>query len=559
MQKSGIFNLMIMPKKTVGFCGTIATMLIWGGAVFAAGYTCPTYKKYTSCSSGYYLNGTNAGNSCTPCPSGCTCAGGTAAPSCTPKCPAGQYYTGSTCSNCGGPKWYCPGDNKWYTVSSGYYSTGGTLTTRTGQSQCTGTTYCSNGVKYNCPNGYNADTSAGKTSASQCKISILGGKYLGTANGTSVSECPTATYKEAHTVSYGGTSTCTACPDKYTGSDNGRTSIHDCYTYDTALVTCKPANAYSGTGWDYYDNNDNGGTGHDRCLYTVKKCNSGYYLTNNTCAQCPTDYPITDPRNNLYSDETSIEECWRDCGVSDIPHATAVSGWREYGGRNTCVATSCENGYYLNNRTCTQCTGATYCTNSIKYECPSEFDANTDPGKTAASQCQIMVNPGYAVERGAYTQTPCDPNYYCPGGLVAYGAHGVWSHCPKNYSSPRGSSKLSDCYKTCTQENENNGTLVPDDTTVYYPDDCTYKRVCNDGYAPTNNSCMALCRSGITQIRLGNTPTPIPLFDERQTTPTVVIRTPSGGLCYGNLSKGNGKTNTINLNIMGTTYHMPIE
>ena len=26
-----------------------------GSAAFAAGYNCPTYKKYTSCSDGYYM------------------------------------------------------------------------------------------------------------------------------------------------------------------------------------------------------------------------------------------------------------------------------------------------------------------------------------------------------------------------------------------------------------------------------------------------------------------------------------------------------------------------
>ena len=96
----------------------------------AGGYTCPTYKKYTSCSVGYYMtsnststapNGTPAaGNACRPCSvygANYTCAGGTAAPraitvnvtcqagqylpkgatSCT-TCPAGSYCPGQTCS-----------------------------------------------------------------------------------------------------------------------------------------------------------------------------------------------------------------------------------------------------------------------------------------------------------------------------------------------------------------------------------------------------------------------------------------------------------------------------
>ncbi len=53
----------------------------------ASGYVCPTSKIYTNCNAGFYMskNGTpnsvpSPGNSCTPCPTDCTCAGGTAGP-----------------------------------------------------------------------------------------------------------------------------------------------------------------------------------------------------------------------------------------------------------------------------------------------------------------------------------------------------------------------------------------------------------------------------------------------------------------------------------------------
>ena len=51
--------------------------LFFVGNAFAAGYTCASYKKYTSCNAGYYLTGTAVGNSCAACPSGWTSAGGT--------------------------------------------------------------------------------------------------------------------------------------------------------------------------------------------------------------------------------------------------------------------------------------------------------------------------------------------------------------------------------------------------------------------------------------------------------------------------------------------------
>ena len=70
--------------------GAFLSVLFFATNVFAAGYSCPTYKKYTSCNAGYYMtvngtyNGTPAvGNACTACPSGCTCSAGTGAPVCT--------------------------------------------------------------------------------------------------------------------------------------------------------------------------------------------------------------------------------------------------------------------------------------------------------------------------------------------------------------------------------------------------------------------------------------------------------------------------------------------
>ena len=58
---------------------------------FAAGYSCPTYRKYTSCKSGYYLNGTTVGNSCDSCPSGSSTSTNNTSSTCT-------CYTGKVAS-----------------------------------------------------------------------------------------------------------------------------------------------------------------------------------------------------------------------------------------------------------------------------------------------------------------------------------------------------------------------------------------------------------------------------------------------------------------------------
>ena len=154
-------------------------VVIFTSNAFSAGYDCPEYKKYISCTSGYYLSdcGTDSanwnghqvvsspatGNTCIECPTGYDCSGGAACPSkkkitCSPGYYLPAYST--SCSECGGPGYYCPGGSFVSMSSSaqgrnpvrtGYYSTGGTPTTRTGQSQCTGATYCTGGVQYNCP------------------------------------------------------------------------------------------------------------------------------------------------------------------------------------------------------------------------------------------------------------------------------------------------------------------------------------------------------------------------------------------------------------------------
>ena len=100
----------------------------------AGGYSCPTYKKYTSCSAGYYMtnsstsstyNGTpKAGNACRPCSvygANYTCAGGTAAPQAITvnvTCQAGQYLPkgATSCTRCPAGS-YCPGNEKFTGIS----------------------------------------------------------------------------------------------------------------------------------------------------------------------------------------------------------------------------------------------------------------------------------------------------------------------------------------------------------------------------------------------------------------------------------------------------------
>ena len=158
--------------------------------VAGTGYYSATLSNSRSqCDAGYYGSSTtNNVNTCNgQCNAGYYCSAGsssatanacgsndyysnTGASSCTQATP-GYYTTGGTSTTrtgqtaCGGNEYYCT-NGVQNSVSNGHYSTGGTSTTRTGQSQCTSTTYCITGVQYNCPTSFSSAT--GATSLSQC-------------------------------------------------------------------------------------------------------------------------------------------------------------------------------------------------------------------------------------------------------------------------------------------------------------------------------------------------------------------------------------------------------
>ena len=344
-----------------------------GNNAFAAGYNCPTYRKYTSCNSGYYIsecdgnayrNGElmesydlSAGNSCKSCPSGYSCRGGLYCPDkSSVTCSAGYYLkaNATSCSACGGNNYYCPGGTfnvsssaqGRNTVSSGYYSTGGTSTTRTGQSQCTGATYCTNGVKYNCPSGYDDNTRNGKYRSSQCQINCSDGYYLKTARDSSCTAVGIGYYKAEHTVSYGSTSSRTACPTSYTtASTTSGTSINRCYLSVRAG----------------YVRNGTTGTTLTRCAAgTYRPAHNAYYGTSYACRAC--------------------------------------SGRTKYSAAGAGSCSTVSTGYYTtgcntSGNNCTgqsRCSGATYCTSGIQYDCPtatSGWTQGTGTGWSGYGQC----------------------------------------------------------------------------------------------------------------------------------------------------------------------------
>ncbi len=228
------------------------------------------------------------------------------------------YGNTSSCAACTGRTQYSSaGASSCSTVSTGHYTTGCNASSNncTGQSQCTGATYCASGVQNNCPaqtsgwtrgtgNGWTSYTSCYETkdvtsvsrfcSAGQLKktatsatawgaptISVaLQAKPGAIVNGQTCELCSGANY------SAGGTATsCTACPAAEPGWTQGTGDAWS--SYSSCYETQTPANCASGTVKRVAASATAYKT--DVTLVTQLKSKAGYYAsaTATSCTICP--------------------------------------------------------------------------------------------------------------------------------------------------------------------------------------------------------------------------------------------------------------------------------
>ena len=459
-------------------------MLIFAGNALAAGYSCPSYKTYTSCASGYYMTSSpssttcnttaQAGNACRPCSvmgSNYTCSGGTTCPKLNSvTCRAGYYLpaNATSCRACGGNNYYCKGGTfnvsssaqGRRTVSSGYYSTGGTSTTRTGQSQCGAGYYCSAGVRTACSGSLQYQNAAGQTSCktvsdgyykssntgqrqcpanyrdgtgaaniNACKTSCDGGTYVATANAACTS-VGTGYYKGAHTVNYGSTSTRSQCPSGY--RDGAATSAqsgckmdveagHYVATANSETQSTCAAGTYKAAHTITYGSTSSCSACSGRTKYSAarasacKTVSSGYYTTgcntsgNNCTGQsrctgatycsggvqnsCPAQ--TSGWTRNGGTGWTSYTQCNQTraatsvssyCSAGQLKQtATSATAW---GASTISTAFQAKAGAYVNGQTCSQCTADNYCTGgtTAPTDCPSGYP-NSDAGATAITSC----------------------------------------------------------------------------------------------------------------------------------------------------------------------------
>ena len=206
-----------------------------------------------------------------------------------------------------------------------------------------------------CPTGYTSDF--GAININKCYITVSAGKYLGTANTTTQTECAKGTYKESHKVYYGSTSSCDSCPEGYRDG----TSIAN----KTAQSVCLK-NVAAG----YY-------------IKTV--CGTGYYSTahsktygqTSSCTNCPEGYRD----GTAVANKTAQSTCLK-----------SVAAGYYIKNANDSTATVCANGYY--NPAHTKTYGQTSsCTN-----CPEGYrDGTAVANKTAQNTCLKSVAAGNSV------------------------------------------------------------------------------------------------------------------------------------------------------------------
>ena len=250
-----------------------------------------------------------------------------------------------------------------------------------------------------CPDGYTSET--GAININKCYLTISAGKYLGTANTTTQTECAKGTYKESHRVYYGDTSSCTNCPEGYRDgtSINNKTSESVCLKSVAAGYYIKNAKDKDAT-----------------------VCANGYYNPTHTktygqtssCTQCPEGYRD----GTAVANKTAQNTCLKN-----------VAAGYYIKNANDKDATVCANGYY--NPAHTKTYGQTSsCTN-----CPEGYrDGTAVANKTAQNTCLKSVAAGYYIKTANdKTATVCGTGYYSTAHSKTYGQTSSCTNCPEGY------------------------------------------------------------------------------------------------------------------------------
>ena len=489
----GIFRNRNIAKITVYFFFSLLLLLCIVPDGYGAGYTCSaSSKKYTSCKSGYYLNGTGAGNSC------------------------------STCSSLG------------YTSSANGNSNGAAACYKSCTKACTRQTCPSSA--YSCSHGSTSTSGTqyygGSCSApsSTCSLTISSCKSGYYKNGNSCSTCSSLGYTSSAN-----------------GNSNGAAACYKSCTKACTQQTC-PSSAYScshgsasTSGTQYYGGSCSAPS--STCSLTINSCKSGYYKNGNSCEKCPTGYTSANGTTG------GIGSCYINVSAGNYIKTANSST------QSTCTAgywNPAHTVYYGNTSSCNKCTGTTYsdtdgassckqCPTATEYAdiitsywywseddihdtiggCRAEFDESDSKGSYNYS-CAYK-NGDYGVAGGgtgtcmATKPNSCAATYYWPGGdsniwagnraelltqMCSSVGKGYWSaagsltrsQCPANYRDGAAASSQAGCKTSCAA-----GTYVKTANAACTSVGTGYYRAAHTvsyGSTSTRSQCPANYRDG---------------------------------------------------------------
>lgn len=395
---------LLLPKINDHFFFSLIFLLCFASNSFGAGYTCPAYKKYTSCNTGFYLNGTSPGNSCTACTTVSFTDSGTDTGTDTSGCTdTSQTVTSGYCkqnqTRTGSRTWSQP-------KSRTCYRTGGAGGTN-GASACTGSANCgsySYGTLTYGTCSYTAWTNSGGLHSCSCPS----GMYL---SGTSCYNCTGVSFTET------GTDT-----ENVTGGTRSRSKSRACYRTGGAGGT-NGASACTGSG-------NCGAWSYGAWTYS---CDSGYTATSSGCS-CNTDCTAV---SNTTSTTTGTESCSITNGAGSRSYTNKCSGKYTGGGcssagatctgcsaygtrvsTGTCYVTSCNTGYSKNaSSNATACNCTTPCTSV----------SNTSSTQSCTRSCSVTggtctYSGSSQTCAGKYTSSGCSSAGASCSGCSAWGA-----------------------------------------------------------------------------------------------------------------------------------------
>jgi len=366
-------------------------MLFFAGNALAAGYSCSSQIKYTSCNAGYYLSGSGVGNSCASCSS----AQNTSVVSAT------LISNGKRTQTC-----------------TGYY-TGGTAGS-SGTDQCTG---CSSST-YSC--SCNADYHV-SGSGSSC---------------TCVADCTSdCTYDATQTVSCtasnasaaSGTQTCNATKNSTSG----------CYTWgSTTNCTATSCNSgyyyssgscYSCTNISYTESDTD---------YDSASCSDSQTVTGSiTGGGSYSQYQVRS--GTKYRSRSMSRTCYRTGGAGDTSGSSSCTGsdcgswtydsWSSYGSCSWGSWTdsgsrdiTCPEGTYWNGSSCGTCTAGYYCSG---FSSVSESSLYNGYGRSGCGSTYTLSDSGATSSGDCYynaTKTGSQVNGSTPTNCYSVTS---WNSC----------------------------------------------------------------------------------------------------------------------------------